>query len=136
MEKLLLLSQRVLGLIFIWYGALKLFPGVSPAETLAVMTIDKLFLSAISPELSIKLLAIWELVVGFGLLSGYCLKWALRLFFIHMACTFTPLVLLPELTFTKPPFAFTLAGQYIVKNVMLILVGVMIYQHRKKEGFR
>jgi len=130
MSTLLSSSRKALGIIFIWYGALKLFPGVSPAETLAVMTIDALFFSAIPPGLSIKLLALWEIAVGLGLLSGYYLRSALALFFVHMFCTFTPLVLLPELCFSQPPFAFTLVGQYIVKNVLFILVGVMIYRDR------
>ncbi|WP_228126435.1 hypothetical protein [Candidatus Marinarcus aquaticus] len=48
-------------------------------------------------------------------------------------CTFTPLVILPELSFTQAPYAFTLVGQYIVKNVVFILAGILIYQESKKE---
>jgi hypothetical protein len=33
----------------------------------------------------------------------------------------------PEICFTAVPFALTLVGQYIVKNVVLIMGGVIIY---------
>jgi uncharacterized membrane protein YkgB len=47
----------------------------------------------------------------------------------HMICTFAPLFILPELSFTHAPFAFTLVGQYIVKNIVFILAGILIYQN-------
>jgi uncharacterized membrane protein YkgB len=125
---LLTLARIFLGIIFIWYGALKLFSGVSPAEALAVATIDKLFFSLIPPLISIKLLAIWELMIGIGFLLGKYLKQVTILYLIHMLLTFTPLILLPEISFSNPPFVFTLVGQYIVKNLVFITVGLMIYK--------
>ncbi|QKF81727.1 DoxX family membrane protein [Halarcobacter ebronensis] len=129
MNNLLKISRIALGAIFIWYGILKFFPNLSPAEVLATKTIDILFFNLIPANISIKLLAIWELFVGIGLLFGFYLRWALLLFFVHMTLTFTPLFLLPELSFTHAPFAFTLVGQYIVKNVIFILMGIMIYKN-------
>ena len=38
----LTLLRFALGIVFFWFGALKLFPGVSPAETLAGRTIEAL----------------------------------------------------------------------------------------------
>jgi len=122
-------TRILMGLIFIWYGTLKLFPDLSPAEQLATLTIDKLFLSMIPASISIKLLAIWELLVGFGFLLGKYTKQASILFLVHMTLTFTPLFLLPDLCFTQAPFAFTLVGQYIGKNLIFIMVGVMIYKN-------
>lgn len=43
MNELLKISRVIMGIIFIWYGMLKFFPELSPAEQLATMTIDKLF---------------------------------------------------------------------------------------------
>ena len=51
-----------------------------------------------------------------------------------MVCTFAPLFILPELSFTQAPYAFTLVGQYIVKNIVFILVGVLIYQNELKKN--
>jgi uncharacterized membrane protein YphA (DoxX/SURF4 family) len=128
MNDILKYSRIALGVIFIWYGVLKFFPQLSPAEVLATKTIDIMFFHLIPGNISIKLLALWEVTVGIGLLLGLYLRFALILFFIHMVCTFTPLVLLPEVSFTQAPYAFTLVGQYIVKNVIFILMGVLIYK--------
>jgi len=130
MKNILILSRISLGIIFIWYGMLKFFPELSPAEVLATKTIDILFFGLIPAGISIKLLAVWEVFVGIGLVFGIYLRYALSLFFIHMVFTFTPLFLLPELCFTKAPYAFTLVGQYIVKNVVFILVGILIYKEK------
>lgn len=124
------LSRLSLGIIFLWYGVLKFFPDLSPAEELATKTIDILFYSSISSDISIKLLALWEVVIGLCFLFGIFLRLALTLFFVHMTLTFSPLFILPEYCFTNAPFAFTLVGQYIVKNIVFILMGVIIY---KKE---
>jgi len=133
MGELIKISRIMLGVIFIWYGMLKFFPELSPAEQLATMTIDKLFFSLIPTSISIKLLAVWELVIGLGFLFGKCIKQVVVLFLIHMVLTFTPLVLLPELSFTQAPYAFTLVGQYIVKNLVFIMVGLLIYKYEEKS---
>ena len=130
-DRLIDLSRIALGIIFIWYGALKLFPHLSPAQELAVLTIDKLFFSMIPPDLSIKLLAIWELFIGVCFITKKFVRASTVLFLTHMLLTFTPLFLLPELCFTQPPFIFTLTGQYIVKNLVFILAGLMIYKKEK-----
>ncbi len=132
MNELLKISRVIMGIIFIWYGMLKFFPELSPAEQLATMTIDKLFFSLIPAEVSIKLLAIWELVIGLGFLFGRYIKQIVILFLLHMVLTFTPLVLLPDISFTQAPYAFTLVGQYIVKNLIFIMVGLLIYKNETR----
>lgn len=133
MHNTIKLIRLSLGVIFLWYGFLKFFPHLSPAEVLATKTIDILFFGFFSPEVSIKLLALWEVVVGIGFLLGIYTRYVVILFLTHMVCTFTPLLILPELSFTQAPYAFTLVGQYIVKNVVFILAGILIYQESKKE---
>ena len=136
MHKLLIYTRLLMGIIFLWYGVLKFFPQVSPAESLAVMTIDKLFFSLIPGEVSIKLLALWEITIGIGFLLGKYLKILIPLFLLHMVLTFSPLVLLPNLSFTQAPFAFTLVGQYIVKNLIFIMVGILIYYNEVRRVIR
>lgn len=128
---LLTITRIFLGIIFVWYGALKLFDGVSPAEGLALATIDKLFFSLFAPKVAMILLAIWELVIGFGFLFGRYLKYVSIIYLVHIGLTFTPLVLLPELCFTNPPFEFTIVGQYIGKNLVFFMLGLMIYKEQK-----
>jgi len=131
LKTLLLYAKIILGIIFLWYGMLKFFPELSPAEALATQTIDILSFGLLPAAVSIKLLALWEVIVGIGFLVGRYTRIVVVLFLIHMSFIFTPLFLLPELCFTQAPYAFTLVGQYIVKNVLFMLVGIMIYQNEK-----
>ncbi len=115
-----------LGIVFLWFGALKFIPGLSPAEVLAARTIDQLSGGLIGPALSVPLLAAWECLIGLGLLSGRFLRATLLLMGLQMIGTFTPLVLFPAETFTRFPYAPTLEGQYIIKNVVLIAAAMVL----------
>lgn len=115
-----------LGVNFFWFGMLKFFPGVSPAEALATMTIDVLTFGLIAPAVSVKLLAIWEVIIGLGFLTGIYLKTVIKIFFLHMVLTFAPLFFFPDLCFTDLPFALTIVGQYIIKNLVFIMAGAVI----------
>ena len=45
---------------------------------------------------------------------------------LHLAGTFLPLVLFPRRTWKHMPFAPTLAGQYILKNIVLMSAAVSV----------
>lgn len=115
-----------LGIVFFWFGFLKFFPGLSPADKIATETIGKLTFDTIQPNVSIIILAVWETLIGLGLLSGKLLRITLLLLFIQMIGTMTPLLLFPTETFTRYPFAPTLEGQYIIKNLVLISAGLVV----------
>ena len=115
-----------LGVVFLWFGVLKFFPGASPAETLAARTIETLSGGAIGPSVSLPVLAAWESLIGLGLLSGRFMRATLLLLVLQMLGTLTPLVLFPGETFTTFPFAPTLEGQYIIKNVVLIGAAMVV----------
>ena len=130
-----LITLRVsIGIIYVWFGALKFFPGVSPAEELAKETIHQLTFKLINPELSLLLLAIWETAIGVLLISGLYPRVVIRIVLVHMICTFTPLFLLPGVSFTSAPFALTLVGQYIVKNIVIVSALFVIDTSQKKTG--
>ncbi len=59
-----------LGFVFLWFGALKYFSGLSPAQTLALGTIDALTFGLIPTGMSLMLLATLECAIGLGLISG------------------------------------------------------------------
>ncbi len=121
------LALRIsLGTIFLWFGALKLIPGFSPAEQLATKTIELLSMGLIPSQMIPPGLGIWECLIGIGLISGWWMRAVLLLLALQMAGTFTPLVLFPSECFTHIPFAPTLEGQYIIKNLVLIAAGMTI----------
>jgi uncharacterized membrane protein YphA (DoxX/SURF4 family) len=109
-----------IGIIYIWFGSLKFFPGVSPAEDLAKETMHLLTFGLIKPDLSLLLLALWETIAGTLMIFGWYQKWVIRVLLIHMFCTFLPLFMLPGLSFTAVPFVLTLVGQYIIKNIVIV----------------
>lgn len=122
----LLLLRLSLGLVFFWFGALKFFSGVSPAEELATRTIEQLTFGLIQPEVSIYILAVWEVLIGLGLLIGKFMRVTLLLLFVQMLGTITPLFLFPAETFVVFPIVPTLEGQYIIKNAVLISAGIVL----------
>jgi len=110
-----------LGIVFIWFGALKFFDGLSPAESLVRDTVYW-----IDPDLFIPILGVWEVLIGLGLLYRPAIRAAIFLLFLQMPGTMLPLVLLPEVCFTVFPFGLTLEGQYIIKNLVLISAALVV----------
>ena len=127
-KRSLSLLRISIGVIYLWFGALKFFHGYSPAEDLAIKTIGKLTLEIMPQQVTIVLLAIWECVVGILLISNKWIRPILVLLLVHMACTFTPLVFFPSDSFRHAPYGFTLVGQYIMKNIIIICAAFIIRQ--------
>ena len=122
----IVLMQLALGLVFLWFGAIKLAPGFSPAESLAGRTVEVLTLGAVAKDVAVPLLGLVECAIGLGLLMGIWLRATLLLLFIQMLGTLTPLLLFPDETFTRFPYAPSLEGQYIIKNAVLIAGAIVI----------
>lgn len=114
------------GVVFFWFGFLKFFPGMSPAETLAGDTIQLMTGGLLDRRAALVILAAWESAIGLGLVTGKFLRATLLLLFLQMPGTVMPMFLFPELTFHQFPFSLTLEGQYIVKNLVLISAGIVI----------
>jgi uncharacterized membrane protein YkgB len=109
-----------LAIVFIWFGALKPFR-ISPADDLIASTIYWF-----DPDWFIPVLGVWEMLIGVCLLIRPLIRVALLLLFLQMPGTFLPLVLLPERCFTFVPWAPTVEGQYIIKNLVLISAAIVI----------
>jgi uncharacterized membrane protein YphA (DoxX/SURF4 family) len=115
-----------LGIVFLWFGVLKFFPDLSPAEELATRTIETLTFGIVQPQLALPMLATLETLIGLGLIAGKFLRITLLLLLFQMIGTVTPLFLFPAETFTQFPYAPTLEGQYIIKNIVLVAAGLVI----------
>ena len=122
----ILLLRISMGIVFFWFGVLKFFPGLSPAADLAVRTITQLTFGLISPTAALFILAAWECLIGLGLIIGIFMRATLLLLFVQMMGTITPIFLFPHEVFTVIPYAPTLEGQYIIKNLVLISAGLVI----------
>ncbi|WP_439563560.1 hypothetical protein [Microcella sp.] len=114
-------ARLALGIVFIWFGALKMIGELSPAYDLVAATIYWL-----TPEIIIPLIGLWEVAIGVAFLFPPLTRLALLLLIPQMPATFLPLVLLPAVTFTVVPWGLTLEGQYIVKNLVIIACALII----------
>lgn len=125
------LLRWAIGINYFWFGILKFFSGMSPAEGLAKDTIHVLTFGLIPDETNLLLLAIWEVGIGLLFFSGYFIRFGAKAAIVHMVFTFTPLFFFPDVSFSHAPYAFTIIGQYIVKNlVFLVALGIIM---EKKE---
>ena len=115
-----------LGIVFLWFGAIKFFPEMSPAQELAARTVGVLTGGWVTPEVALPVLAGWECLIGIGLLAGRALRTVLFLLYLQMLGTLTPIVIFPHELFIHIPHAPTLEGQYIIKNLVLISAGIVI----------
>jgi uncharacterized membrane protein YkgB len=113
-------SRYSLATIFIWFGILKPL-GLSPASDLIANTVYWF-----NPVWFVPFLGWWEVIIGLCILYKPFVKYGLILMAIQMVGTFLPLILLPSVTFTYFPFAPTLEGQYIIKNLVVIGAGMII----------
>ena len=73
------LLRVTIGVVFIWFGALKLFPGASPAAGLIVSTYPFL-----PPGLFLPFLGCWEMAIGLGYLTGRFLRVTVALMYAQM----------------------------------------------------
>lgn len=109
-----------LGIIFIWFGALKPL-GLSPAQELITKTVYWL-----DPAIFIPILGLWEILIGICLLVRPLIRLGILLLFLQMSGTVMPLFILPEVCFKQIPFVLTLEGQYIIKNLILISAAIVV----------
>ena len=118
----LTILRITVGIVFVWFGALKFFPGMSPAEHLIRESITFL-----SMDWFLPFLAALEVTIGFCyILGGKFLRVGVILMLGQMAGAMSPLVLRPDLIWAKFPFVWTLEGQYVFKDIVLVSVALVI----------
>ena len=109
------LLRTSLGVVFLWFGMLKVI-GLSPVSNLVAVATYW-----VSPIVSVPVLGIFEVALGLGLLTGLALRLTLFLFWLHLAGTFLVLVLRPDIAFQNGnPLFLTAEGEFVIKNLVLI----------------
>lgn len=136
-EHALALLRLTVGIVFLGFGILKLFPSASPAEQLAVDAATKMTLDLVPETVLLLSLAALETVIGIGLIVGRrLLRPALVAFFLHMGGVFSTLFLLPDAMWQPHSPAPTMEGQYVVKNVVLVAVCLVVAANEWGRGSR
>ncbi len=122
-----------IGAIFFYFGILKFFPNLSPAEEIGASTVCKLCLGLIPPKICLFALATLEIAIGIALMFRLYLKLAIIIAIAHLIMTFTPLLFSPDLIFQDSIIAPTLLGQYIYKNVIIICALLVAYPSKEEK---
>lgn len=115
-----------IGVIYIWFGGLKFFPGMSPAEELATSTIGVLTFGLIPSNIALIMLATFEVLIGVLLTTGLFLRFTILLLIGQMIGTMSPIFLFPEIVFSSFPLSLTIEGQYVFKNFVIISAALVI----------
>ena len=125
-KKGLLILRISIGIIFLWFGGLKYFDSLSPAEDIAIQTIRTITFGFVSDQFILYGLATWEVLIGIGLLFRIFLRETLLLLYLQMIGTFLPIFLFPQEVFNIFPYSLTMEGQYIIKNVVVLSAGIVL----------
>src|SRR5262245_35832081 len=120
------LLRLSLGAVFLGFGVLKFVPGLSPAAEIAGRTFSKLTLGVVAPNAGVYVVGAMETAIGLSLLTGRLLRLGLALLGLAMVGILSPLVLLPETLFRGALWAPTLAGQYVLKDVVLLAAALAV----------
>ena len=115
------LLRTSLGVVFIWFGALKVLD-VSPVADLVADTVYW-----VNPGWFVPLLGAVEMLIGIGLAFGRGLRLVLLALAAQMVGTFLVLIALPEVAFQDGnPLKLTVGGEFVIKNLVLLTAGLVV----------
>jgi putative oxidoreductase len=118
------LLRVLLGVLFVWFGGLKI-AGRSPVAGLIAQT-----LPFGDNQLVLLSLGAAELALGVLLISGFVLRLALLAVSMHLAGTFATFAMAPGLVFSEGnPLLLTADGEFVTKNVVLIAAALVLISH-------
>lgn len=120
-----------LGVVYLWFGVLKLFPGGSPAQDLVERTVSALTFGIIHGDFARVSAAITEIGVALVLLSFRAPLLSAVLLIGHVVLVSTPLVLFPGEMWSGPLRA-SFEAQYILKNLVTVAAAVVIASSRPR----
>ncbi len=116
----LFLLRLSLATVFFWFGALKV-ASASPVVELLRASIP--FLAG-SPYL--RILGIVEITIGAGLLVDRLARQATALMILHLLGTLSLIVIAPSVMFAPAFPVLTMAGEFVLKNVVLMSSALVI----------
>lgn len=112
-----------LGLVFLGFGVLKLFPGASPAEEIVTQTVGALTFGVVEGLGAVLLTAVVETFIGLTLLTGRWLQAGLVVLAVALVGMMSPVVLFAGELFGD---GMTLMGQYVLKDIVFVAAAGVI----------
>ncbi len=124
----LVLALRIsLGLVFFWFGALKIF-GYNPVYEIVYASFPWF-----AYGIGNLILGIGETLIGLGLLTNFFRKFTHAILILHLAGTFTVFITGPEIMFNPYFPMLTLAGEFVFKNLVLAISGLVVLTHSRNS---
>jgi putative oxidoreductase len=115
------LLRCAIGLVFVWFGALKV-ANVSPVGELVANTLPWFDRALVLP-----LLGGFEIALGLALLAGRFLTIVCAALVAHLTGTFMSVIMQPDVVFQHGnPLMLTTEGEFVVKNFVFIAAGLVI----------
>lgn len=117
------------GIVFVWFGALNLFPDISPALPLMQFLLPDVARQAL------PIVGALELAAGLAIVANRLPGFATVVSLVVIVGTLLYYPLRPEAMFHSP-FVLTLEGQYILKNLIYVGAALVIFLAARGGGFR
>lgn len=117
-----------IGFVFVLFGGLKLLGEASIRGLIA----ETVFFVPV--EVFLPILAVWEIGIGICFLYRPLKRVGLLLLLPHVAGTFLPFLVAPDLVFTAS--GLSLEGHYIVKNVVLVAAAFQVQDREFLNGLK
>lgn len=123
------LLRVALGVVFVWFGALKV-ANVTPVGDLVAGTVPWF-----DPSWFVPALGAVEVAIGLMLFSGRLVGWTCAAMVGHLCGTFLVYVMQPDVAFTGGnPLQMTTEGEFVAKNVVLITAGLVVAGWSRRRG--
>jgi uncharacterized membrane protein YkgB len=117
-----------LGVVFVWFGLLKL-TNSTPIGALVAGVVP------FDPSWFVPLLGAVEVLLGAALVAGRWLSTVGAVLMLHLSGTFLVLVTQPSVAFQHDnPLLLTTEGEFVVKNLVLIAAGLVVACHRRDRA--
>ncbi len=121
----------LLGVLFVWFGALKVL-GLSPVADIVAGT-----LPFIDPDVVVPVLGGVEVLLGAALVAGVAVRLVLPALAAHLSGTFLTFVMLPDLMFRDHnPLLLTESGEFVTKNLVLVAATLVLVSHSRSRAER
>ena len=113
-----------MGVIFVFFGALKLFPGASPAESLVMEAIQTMTFGLVPGRAGVAFTGLIEVALGLLLVTGRLRRLTIYVLGLELVGILAPLAVLPTRLFegVMP----TIEGQYVLKDIIVFASGMVL----------
>lgn len=115
------IARVALFIVYFYFGILKVF-NLSPASPIALALTEKTIGAEYFPA-AFFALAVVECLIGVLFLIPKATRVVIPLLLVHTILVSSPLILVPELAWSRP-LVPSLEGQYIIKNILIVALAV------------